>query len=225
MLSAYIVAGVIAAGILGAGGYWLKRRGERRRKRQAVETACRQMAPLLDDNIQALESGNINWRRIGHGQDVTKLYRLMPGPNTDGYENFRVLGEEHPDLAEKCERHDRKIQTLRDSASELASAIQSKVRERYDRARNRSEEVPAARNLPEDGWMLMLHGIMNGGNFDQGLKGNVGDYWEEHHQQYEKILQRSGAQSAKEVEATKTELLELEKDIARIIEGLLHEAR
>ncbi|MFW6045212.1 MAG: hypothetical protein ACOCR1_05645 [Planctomycetota bacterium] len=221
MLFVYIAVGVVCVSLVVVGGYYVKSHGDRRRKDRAVESICREMSGVLEENIPALESGNINWRRIGHGKDVVKLSRLIPGPSFDRDDDVRILRELEPDLVAKCEKHDRMIKRLRQSASELASAIQSKVRERYDGDRDPADGEPAVRNVPEDGWILILQGVVNNGNFDDGLKGNLGEYWEEHHEQYEEILQRYGANYAKTFENAKKELLEIEKDIDSSIEKLM----
>lgn len=214
----YVLIGVGVVIVVVAGVFAAKhvmRRNAEQERREALRRAALGLLPVLKKNLQKFQSGNIGWRRLGHGNDVIHLGRLTPKEGTEKAEDFAVLQEEHPDIAGKIERHDKRIWELRDAATKLAEAIQAQVRKQFEEDRQPAQGQPRVRNVPEDSWILLLQGLINDGQFEDGLKGNLGTYWTERKSRFEQILSGYGGPHRRKFEELKDDLEEGEEDLQK----------
>lgn len=227
MLYALIGAGgllVVVGGIYAA--KYVLRRNEEQETQGALHRAAEGMLPVLENNLQKLQSGNLGWRRLGHGKDIIHLGRLTPKEGTEKAEDFAVLQEEHPETARTIERHDKRIWELRDAATKLAEAIQAQVRKQLDQDRQPEEgQQPKVRNVPEDSWILLLQGLINNGQFEDGLKGNLGAYWTERKLRFQQILEGYGGPHRRKFEELKNELEETERELQKTLQRIAATAK
>lgn len=217
---------LIVGGVLAARKYMHNQAHQDRQK--ALLSAAQTTVKVAKKNLAKLETGNIQWRRVGHGQDLMGIARLTPKEGTEKAEDFTVLKEEHPAVVSRIKHHDRKVRALTDAASKLAATIQGKVKEQYETDRSPDDGGAVVRNLPQDGWIHILQGLINCGEFNGSLKGNLAEYWSKREEQYEKILDGYGGPHYRKFRELKEDIKQMERDLSdklsRIIRQAEHQA-
>jgi hypothetical protein len=214
-----MVYGLIGAGVLLVivgglyGAKYLRRKNAEKKRREALKRSAESLLPVLKRNLRKLESGDLGWRRLGHGKDIIHLTRLTPKEGSEKAEDFEILQQQYPEVGRKVERHDKSIWELRDAATKLAEAIQAPVRKQFEQDREPREGEPVVRNVPEDSWILILQGLINEGQFEAGLKGNLGTYWSQRESRFEEILSGYGGPHLRKLNEIKDELQENEREL------------
>lgn len=193
-----------------------KQQKKRDKIRQGADTILRR----LEKNLSGLKSGNVHWRRIGHGKSLIGLVTLQPENGNGTPPEVAGLLEEHSDIAEQVERHDRRIGRMRQTADELADTVQGEVRAQYESDRAPDESPPIVSNLPQDGWILILQALINNGEFEDGLKGKIGTYWSEQKECYTQIMETKGGEKHKSFKNLVGDIREREEKLKRKMENI-----
>ncbi len=193
---------------------------EQQNKKENVKTGAQITLKRLDKNLPKLSSGNIRWRRIGHGQDVVGISRMEPEREKGSAAKVIAMLDQNPDIARKIKDHDARVQKLRDVASELAEQIEPAVRKQYEKDRMPEEGKPIIKRLPQDGWLIILQALINNGQYEDGLKGKIGEYWSRREDRCREILEKYGGDTyerfSKLLRTLRAQEEDLQKDLHRI---------